>query len=379
MTKKIITLLLTALVLFSCGDYKKQKEGLEIRATEVSERIDNFFKVNDSKKSPGYALLIMHQDEVIHSAGYGMANFDEGLAISPITSFRDDTMMNEMISLGVLSLVDQGKISLNDSISDYIPELAVHPSGSASIEQLLDSTSGFGGVWDYLDERDLWTSEEMVQFYLENDEVESFEPGTGCYFSSIEIYFFGTIIIEAVSGQSLDSFIDGLFVQPLGLENTQVVMNGEATAPDVYNYKRRTDGYVPITVAEQEHYPQINICLNDIAKFYNALDNGELLSQDLMNLYYRWTEDNNGVTFVDETNENDEYYTGYWSMAGYSVFEFEGEILSFSNGSNDEYGTVSLYYPEQKLRIFIYSNLPGSKGFNFLFRTFLPVVGEEWL
>lgn len=375
---KLVLLAGIALLLLSCGDYKNQKAGLEIRSENISSTVDRLLSHNDSKKQPGYALLVIHQGQVLHSAGYGMANFEEGLAISPISSFEDWSIITEMVNVALLKMAEVGEISLDDSIVSYLPELSEILSAQATLEHLLGSTSGIGHPESLLSDGTPWNPRAFLDYLLQNEELISFAPGEGCAFSGIAALGLGSLIIEEVSGEPLDQYLTDTFLLPLNMYQTSIALNADGPSASVLNYKRRTDGYTPIADSELEYYPRLNITLQDIAKWYSALDDGSILSDEMRELYYQRVTDNNGIIIEDEGNEFKEYYTGYGSMAGYCWENVEDGAVGYSYGLGGEYGSGAIYYPEQELRVFVYTNIPGGDAFGFLFGSFYPLMLSLW-
>lgn len=374
MLKRSILIFLISILSFSCVGYRRQKMGLEIRTKGISWRVDRVLKYYYwlfIRRKPGGALMMIHDGQVVHSSSSGMANLEEKLAITPATSFGDWTVLSEMITVALLKLVDQGHITLDDSIISYIPELTGVLSEEASLGHLLSSTTGLSLPRDVFDGEEIWDPQRLLEYCLEAEDPIAFAPGRSCDFSALPILAFGSLILERVSGEPLDVFLNDLLLTPLGLEHSTIVTGVDGPSADALNYYRRTDGYLPVENPEIQCYPRINTTMQDIARWYTALDGGSILSEEMMDLYLQSVKTENGEV-VNLYTYN--YNRGNWSMAGVRVDTHQSGAVSYCNSIQGDYGSATLYYPEQNLRVFVYSNSPSRDVASFFYTTFMPEV-----
>ena len=127
-----------------------------------SDRVSDF--VNDylkKKQIPGCAVMVRHNGKVVLSAGYGMANLEHGVGVTPQTVFQSGSMGKQFTAMAVMMLVEEHNLSLDDPISKY---LAVPPSWSSiTVRHLLTHTSGLG---DYPDDFSLqkdYTEDDLLK------------------------------------------------------------------------------------------------------------------------------------------------------------------------------------------------------------------------
>src|SRR6516225_6920271 len=92
-------------------------------AQSNAARVDALFKQWDRPDSPGCAVSVMKGGKIIYSHGYGMADLDHGIKITPTTVFHVASMSKQFTAASILLLAQQGKLSLDDNIRKYIPEL----------------------------------------------------------------------------------------------------------------------------------------------------------------------------------------------------------------------------------------------------------------
>ena len=105
----------------------------------ASDFVNDYLK---KKQIPGCAVMVRHNGKVVLSAGYGMANLEHGIRVTPETIFQSGSMGKQFTAMAVMMLVEERKLSLDDLISKY---LAV-PSGwsDINVRHLLTHTSGLG-------------------------------------------------------------------------------------------------------------------------------------------------------------------------------------------------------------------------------------------
>jgi CubicO group peptidase (beta-lactamase class C family) len=166
---------------------------------------------------PGAAVLVKREGEMILRKGYGRANLEWDVAITPRTVFRLASITKQFTAVAILMLVDDGLLSLDEPLSTYLPEI----NERATVEQLLTHTSGLTSlpaiagfpVWSKLE----LTPREVVGLF-ENQE-RAFLPDTGWQYSDAGYIELG-LLIEAVSGISYERFMQERIFKPLGMDST---------------------------------------------------------------------------------------------------------------------------------------------------------------
>src|SRR5688572_1636635 len=119
--------------------------GQTLRDT-VPATIDRIFAQYDRTTSPGCALAVYRDGEIAYSRGYGMANIEHGVAISPSTVFDIGSTSKQFAAASMMLLASDGKLSLDDDIRRHIPEMPAY-ARPVTIRHLLNHTSG---LRDYL-------------------------------------------------------------------------------------------------------------------------------------------------------------------------------------------------------------------------------------
>ncbi len=193
--------------------------------------------------SPGYALAVIKDGDFALSRGYGLANLDDGIPITPETSFHLASLSKQFTGAAIALLILEHKIALTDPVSKYIPEAAKYGDG-LRIEHLVYMTSG---LHEYTDlprtSGDPWmtfyyfTRDEAIATALRPEHLE-FSPGTHWAYRNIN-YMLLTKIVEVVSGETFSAFMKERIFTPLGMSHTEIDDDTTEIIP------HRATGYAP--------------------------------------------------------------------------------------------------------------------------------------
>ena len=193
--------------------------------------------------SPGYAVAVVKDGNFALSRGYGLANLDDSIPITPETSFHLASLSKQFTGAAIALLILEHKIALTDPVSKYIPEAAKYGDG-LRIEHLVYMTSG---LHEYTDlprtSGDPWmtfyyfTRDEAIATALRPEHLE-FAPGTQWAYRNIN-YMLLTKIVEVVSGESFSAFMKERIFAPLGMSHTEIDDDTTEIIP------HRATGYAP--------------------------------------------------------------------------------------------------------------------------------------
>ncbi|GGA82097.1 hypothetical protein GCM10011521_20600 [Arenimonas soli] len=230
--------------------------------------------------APGVAVLVMRGDEVLYRGARGEADVEGNVSLQPGDRFRIGSVTKPITAAGLLTLVDAGKVSLDDPLSKYLPD---YPGGAGvTIEQLLNHTSGikdYTGIPGTMEGpilRDVTTA-QLVDYF--KGETPDFAPGEAWMYSNSGYVLVGAVI-EAASGQAWYEYLEQALFKPLGMKDT-----GYGADPDVV--ARQVKGYI---AGDQSPAPPLQISMtqphgagglvstvDDLARFSRALHEGRLL------------------------------------------------------------------------------------------------------
>ncbi|MBX6364492.1 MAG: serine hydrolase, partial [Gemmatimonadetes bacterium] len=191
--------------------------------------------------SPGCALNVVRDGASIYEKGYGYASLEQSVPISPRTVFDIGSTSKQFTAASLVLLAQDGKLSLDDEVRKYIPELPDYGT-PVTIRQLLTHTSGWRDYTDLMvlagwDERDHTTEREALEPLLRQKAL-NFAPGSDWRYSNTGFFLAG-LIVSRVSGMPLRGFARRRIFEPLGMTDTRFLDDTRVVVP------RRATGYTP--------------------------------------------------------------------------------------------------------------------------------------
>ncbi len=213
-------------------------------AASITSRVDKIFEKWDQPNSPGCALAVIKDGRIVYKRGYGIANLDHDVPITPSTVFFVASVTKQFTAAAIALLAQQGKLSLDDEVRKYIP--AVPDFGAPiTIRHLIHHTSG---LRDWLPGAVL--PDDVLELVSRQKEL-NFRPGEKDLYSNMGYRLLG-LIVERASDQSLREFARANIFQPLGMEKTHFHDDpGEKVRNLAYGYEpTKADAYRPISITK---------------------------------------------------------------------------------------------------------------------------------
>lgn len=187
--------------------------------SETALRIDALVQSYADRSLFNGSMLVARNGEVIVKKGYGMANFEWEIPNTPDTRFRLGSLTKQFTSMVILQLVDEGKLALEDKLSDRLPYYRKDTGSKVTIHQLLNHTSGIPNYTDIADVlkhgRETLSTRDLVTAWCSRD--LEFEPGTKFVYSNSGYVILGALV-EEVTGKKYEQVVkEGIF-EPLGMK-----------------------------------------------------------------------------------------------------------------------------------------------------------------
>ena len=192
-----------------------------MRTAEFHDVMNRFVRAD----GPGAAVAIRQGGEVVHSAGYGLANVEWGVPVDTETVFRIGSITKQFTAAAILELAADGKLAIDDPLERHLPDYPLN-GRRITIRHLLNHTSGIKSVtampvFAEVMRRDLSLAENIALF---RDAPPDFAPGERFLYNNSGYLLLGAII-EAASGMSYEAFLGETFFAPLGLTRTSYLHN----------------------------------------------------------------------------------------------------------------------------------------------------------
>ncbi len=208
---------------------------------ELTDKVDRVFADWNTTSSPGCALAVVKDGHIVYEHGYGMANLELGIAITPQSVFDIGSVSKQITAMAILLLAQEHKLSLDDDVRKYLPEIPDYGS-TITIRHMLHHTSGLRNYDDLFDlegipEADLTTDRDAMDLIVRQKGV-NFKPGEEFLYSDTN-YFLMSQIVKRVTGQTLRQFAQDRIFGPLGMTSTHFHDDYTMIVP------RRATGYAP--------------------------------------------------------------------------------------------------------------------------------------
>ncbi len=194
-----------------------------LAADERTDKVDKLFAEWDKTTSPGAALAVIQDGAIIYERGYGMAKIEDGLVMTPGKVFDIGSVSKQFTAACLAFLVRDGKVAVSDDIRKYIPEFPVYEK-PITVEHLLHHTSGirdYNALLDlagFRDDSDCPTNEESLEIICRQKAL-NYLPGLEYSYTNSGYFLIG-VIVERVSGKSLNDFAQERIFKPLGMGHT---------------------------------------------------------------------------------------------------------------------------------------------------------------
>jgi len=358
--------LLILVVLFVATSCKNDDDNSEpIEQTDLSTILNDYLNQNQSEDSPGLSVLIKHQGNVLYQSNMGLARTQGDHQVNQHTGFRIASVTKPFTAIGIMLLVEQNLVSLDNKLLDVLPEL---PSSfeNIKISHLLSHRSG---LLDYIDDNDDLTTLDgltisQVPLIIPNSGLSNlvFEPGTEGGYSNTN-YVFLAMVIEKISGMSYPDFIKANIFDPANMSNSFVISENDHLGDLNNNYALSFGNSIKVLGFDSLIYGANGIVSStyDLNLFVDALLNYSIISEESLNL----------ITQVQESLEEVDY--GYGWMTGTGNYPHTGIYNSpndfWHTGGFDGYRSVLSINPDLDLQVILLTN-NGSIGYQKILDVF---------
>ena len=136
---KTLVWIATATVLLACSAAIAADNAMQ----GLSDAVDAVFASLENENQPGCAAGVIHNGEYIHKAGYGMANLEHDIPISPASVFRTGSVSKQFTAMAIAILAERGELDLDADVHEYLPDLRDYQH-KVTIRQMLHHLAGMG-------------------------------------------------------------------------------------------------------------------------------------------------------------------------------------------------------------------------------------------
>jgi len=181
----------------------------DIDSKQLDKILDSIFiKYNDSQ-TPGASIAILQKGKAPFIKSYGLANLEYQLKVSSTTLFNATDLAKQFTAYCILKLQDEGALSINDKLMDYIPELSSLKE-HVTIRHLLEQTSGLRAINDVHQwtgyEKDDMLSREDILSWAKTQKSLNFHPGSKFQYNRTG-YVLLSEVVSKVSGLTFNEYV----------------------------------------------------------------------------------------------------------------------------------------------------------------------------
>ncbi len=300
----------------------------------------------------GLSVAVAKGSDIILAKGYGYADLENDVPASAQTVYRIGSITKQFTAVAIMQLVEQGKLSLNDELTKFLPD---YPTQGHRItaHQLLNHTSGIRSYTDlgpklFQEQFRLDMSNEQV-IDLFKDEPFDFSPGAGYNYNNSGYYLAG-VIIEKITGQTYADYVEEHIFNPLGMQASSYCRRKPLVKHRARGYQVDKGSLVnadPISMKVAGAAGGLCSTVLDLVKWQRALAEDRLISRAS---YKRATK----TTSLDDGTK---VAYGY----GLAMAELNGHRKLGHIGRIHGFTSIIWYYPAGDLTVVVLANTSGSK------------------
>jgi CubicO group peptidase (beta-lactamase class C family) len=297
-----------------------------IKSNELKIAAERYMAASVAHDYFSGSILIAKDGVPLFSKGYGMANYEHRVPNTTSTVFQIGSLTKQFTSMAIMQLVEQGKLSVTDSIAKYIDNC---PDAwkNITIKNLLTHTSGIVNVsslpdWDDYHSIQSYSKEQLLDLY--RNKPLQFKPGEKHKYSNSNYHLLGNII-ERITGLDYYAYLDKYIFKPLGMGQT-----GYAFPRQVI--PNRASGYYSV-LTSFTNAPYLNIALTyssgslrstlgDMLLWDHALYTTKLVEKETLNEIFTPFKNNYGYGWIIANKFNRKTMSHSGSINGFSSYLF---------------------------------------------------------
>jgi D-alanyl-D-alanine carboxypeptidase len=332
--------------------------------SDLKQKIDAAAdQVLKSTGVPSASIAIVQQGKIVYTHAYGKARLDPPQDAEPGMRYSVGSISKQFTAAAVLLLEQQGKLSIDDPVSKYLPDLT--RANEVTIRMLLSHTSGYQDYYaeDYTmpPMRKPTTAQHILDVW--GKKPLDFDPGTKWQYSNTNFVIAGQIV-EQVSGMPLMKFLQDNIFKPLDMEavwNSDIEKLGDT---DAQGYVRYALGSLRPSVEEGRGWMfaagELAMPAYDLAQWDISIMNRSLLDQKSYDQMF--------APVMLKSGESSHYALGLFvrDTNGKIAYEHSGEVSGFVS--------ENVVFPSAKAAVAVLTNQDASPAASGIARAVAPLV-----
>lgn len=321
----------------------------------AARKIDSIFASYHSQ-TPGVAVAVVKNGKVVFKKGYGMANLNNNIPITPQTVFNIASVSKQFTAFTIYLLESEGRLSFEDSVRKYIPELPDYET-PVKIKHLLGHTSGLrdhgalatiaGGY--YL--ADMSTTEQNLKLLSRQKEL-NFIPGSAFGYCNSN-YTLLAEVVHRITGKTFSEYTQEKIFTPLGMKSTQFSDNYETVVKNkAESYELDNNKYFQKPLVESNPGPSnLLTTVEDLSKWVINFEQPKVGTPKMIKAFNEPSYLDNGNKVVLRVIDGDTIF----HAKGQNVSKLKGNYLGHG-GHTAGFRTFMGRFPDHHLSIIQLSN-----------------------
>lgn len=261
---------------------------------ELKKLLEAHFSAVFHSDEPGAAVVLVKDGKKVYEQCFGWADSDTRAPVTPNTNFCIASVSKQFAAVAILQLAEQGKLSLNDSLSKYFPEFKAPFFKEITLHHILSHTSGIPDARPRTDREFVLNATDISSVaYMDTLSYLNFKPGDGHYEYINPTYQLCYQIVEKASGMPFETYMKTHIFEPAGMTHTQYFEDGRVMENAAHGYAFNNAGgsWSEYDFGEESFFATkadggIYTSINEFIKWEQALRlNVVLKPMSLMNAY----------------------------------------------------------------------------------------------
>ncbi len=320
--------------------------GIQSRMTaqDLESQIDQILETKFESNGPGAVFLVAKNGKIIYDKAFVLSNLELQAPMQTDNVFEIGSMTKQFTAVSILMLMEEGKLNLEDEITQYIPDYPIQ-GHRITIHHLLTHTSG---IKDFTKVNGLNTIAqnhmeplEIINFF--KNEPMDFAPGEAFKYNNSGYVILG-YIVEKASGMSYEDFVEQHIFKKLGMSSSRYASHSEMVSKRASGYRKREDYSNARHISFSIPYASgaLMSTVADMLTWQEAIKNHVLLNKETTQMAFANYTLNNGEPI----------HYGY----GWHIKELDSKLSYEHGGSIFGFKSMGVYLPKEDIYVIGLSN-----------------------
>ncbi len=342
----------------------------QVRESQTQQLVREFDQLlNERYQSgqPGVAALVAKDGQVIYRKAFGMANLELDVPMTPDMVFRIGSVTKQFTAVAILQLLEQGKLSLDDEITRFIPDYPTQ-GHKITIHHLLNHTSGIKSYTSMSEFSMVLRKDQAPSQIIDifKDQPMDFAPGEQFLYNNSGYILLG-YIIEKISGQTYQEYVEEYLFKPAGMIHSLYANDKGVLKNRAYGYQPSPSGYANsefLSMSLPYAAGSLMSTVDDLFKWNQALQSGKLLKKETLELAFTPGKLNDGTQMT----------YGY----GWEMGNLQGSPIISHGGGIHGFLSFASWLPEENIVVVLLQNFTGSAPEDLAYRMAALAMGKPF-